>query len=418
MPSKQFTGIDLINYNPQDLSSEVISFGSGSGSGGTSPTFTSPGVASASGAASGFTDPGPPDGNFTLSMISQLVLEGDLDLSLAPIIPANAIISDIDVQVEYSAFASGQYTFQPVTSQLASASVQLAILLGANLCADLVVNEGESNSWDGTQTVTGTGSKNLSDHHIFSGLSISRDNFETDYSHITISSTAASGGGAASSPDVAGGSISTVIQLENFRITVTYTSEDTTFSVTPPSGDVEEGQQVTVEGPVEDLEFAFLIGDKVVPVIPKKISPTEVLIEVPAPPSDPCIASIAACPECEDCFTVCEEDLTSEECQACLETCFQCLENELESTEAAEECQQSSQEPPEIPAVLICGDPGTQFTGSVPLGDFTIIVANGSGLYRLVAGKTNDTLYQAARDGTTYDVKIPNPGGKTGFFRG
>jgi hypothetical protein len=44
-------------------------------------------------------------------------------------------------------------------------------------------------------------------------------------------------------------------------------------------------------------------------------------------------------------------------------------------------------------------------------------VAEASGIYELVDGKLTDTLYASARDGESYEVKIPNPNGKSGFFR-
>ncbi len=62
---------------------------------------------------------------------------------------------------------------------------------------------------------------------------------------------------------------------------------------------------------------------------------------------------------------------------------------------------------------------GTQFSGSVMLGTLEILIENGSGIYRIVPGKTNDTLYiNSAVDDTTADVKIPNPFAKTGFIGG
>jgi len=61
---------------------------------------------------------------------------------------------------------------------------------------------------------------------------------------------------------------------------------------------------------------------------------------------------------------------------------------------------------------------GVQFSGSVTLGTLDILLANASGIYTLVRGKTNDTLYSGARDGTTYDVKIPDPFAKTGYIGG
>jgi hypothetical protein len=99
-----------------------------------------------------------------------------------------------------------------------------------------------------------------------------------------------------------------------------------------------------------------------------------------------------------------------------MEACLDCLTQCLENLELAEECQGSTGTDGTTPTVVVIVV-GTQFSGTVALGNFTILVANGSGLYRFTLGKTNDTLYSAARDGSTYDVKIPNPGAKTGFFR-
>lgn len=59
---------------------------------------------------------------------------------------------------------------------------------------------------------------------------------------------------------------------------------------------------------------------------------------------------------------------------------------------------------------------GTQFSGSVALGPLlTIYFTDGSGIYRLVAGKTNDTLY-VNDTGNTIDVKIPDPFAKIAFI--
>ena len=61
---------------------------------------------------------------------------------------------------------------------------------------------------------------------------------------------------------------------------------------------------------------------------------------------------------------------------------------------------------------------GVQFSGSVTLGTLDILLTNASGIYKLTMGKRNDTLYSSARDGSTYNVKIPNPKAKTGFIGG
>lgn len=60
----------------------------------------------------------------------------------------------------------------------------------------------------------------------------------------------------------------------------------------------------------------------------------------------------------------------------------------------------------------------TEFSGSVPLGSLTILFENGSGVYQLTPGKTNDTLYNPDRDGSTTDKAFPSPYGKTGFVGG
>lgn len=56
------------------------------------------------------------------------------------------------------------------------------------------------------------------------------------------------------------------------------------------------------------------------------------------------------------------------------------------------------------------------FGGSVPAGTFRILYESGSGVYRIVANKRNDTLYTSL--GNTTDVKIPNPFADTGFIGG
>lgn len=70
-----------------------------------------------------------------------------------------------------------------------------------------------------------------------------------------------------------------------------------------------------------------------------------------------------------------------------------------------------------VVSVVATGD-GFQFSGPVSLGSITILTTNASGIYVLTSGKTSDTLYSSLRDGTTYDVKIPDPFAKTGFIGG
>lgn len=60
---------------------------------------------------------------------------------------------------------------------------------------------------------------------------------------------------------------------------------------------------------------------------------------------------------------------------------------------------------------------GLTFSGTVALGTLSVLLANASGIYILVQGKTNDTLYIA--NGAlpdTHNVAIPTPKFKTGFI--
>ncbi|MET0785163.1 MAG: hypothetical protein ABWY25_00455 [Paenisporosarcina sp.] len=194
-----------------------------------------------------------------------------------------------------------------------------------------------------------------------------------------------------------------------------YTTTAFPYTMTPASGDVEPGETIVISGPDVDSKTVggLVEPDKVIP-IPKKNDE----IPVPLPPTEECEECLAECPECDTCYDACLEDFESENCQECLENCLSCLEDCLEDLEEAEKCQQSQQDDPPTEIVIVICDPrGTKFYGSVPLGTLNILVARASGIYRLVDGKTNDTLYATARDGTTYDVAIPTPFGKTGFFR-
>ncbi len=61
---------------------------------------------------------------------------------------------------------------------------------------------------------------------------------------------------------------------------------------------------------------------------------------------------------------------------------------------------------------------GTTFSGSVFLGSIEILLVDGSGIYRIIANKRNDTIYEAssAPSPVTVDVAIPTPFAKTGFI--
>lgn len=67
---------------------------------------------------------------------------------------------------------------------------------------------------------------------------------------------------------------------------------------------------------------------------------------------------------------------------------------------------------------IVYVDNGTQFEGSLPLGQLlTIFFVDGTGIYTLVPNKTNDTLYVQDLDPVqTVEVEIPTPFAKTGFL--
>lgn len=71
---------------------------------------------------------------------------------------------------------------------------------------------------------------------------------------------------------------------------------------------------------------------------------------------------------------------------------------------------------PDLTSIPPSSDFPIQFSGRVLLGSLPVLIANASGIYALVPGKTNDTLYDRA--GTTVNFEIPSPFGKTGFIGG
>jgi hypothetical protein len=71
--------------------------------------------------------------------------------------------------------------------------------------------------------------------------------------------------------------------------------------------------------------------------------------------------------------------------------------------------------PPLVPPeVAVLGDGGLQLNGTVPL----TLLKDVSGIYTMVPGKTNDTLYDRQTGQDSVDVKIPDPTAKTGFIGG
>jgi hypothetical protein len=71
--------------------------------------------------------------------------------------------------------------------------------------------------------------------------------------------------------------------------------------------------------------------------------------------------------------------------------------------------------PPQIPPdIAVMGDGGLSLNGSVPL----TLLKDISGIYTLVPGKTNDTLYDRQTGQANIDVEIPDPSAKTGYIGG
>lgn len=70
------------------------------------------------------------------------------------------------------------------------------------------------------------------------------------------------------------------------------------------------------------------------------------------------------------------------------------------------------------PIDIVANVVSVEFSGSVSLGTLDILFENVSGIYQLTPGVKHDTLYSDSRDGTTIDVAIPSPFGKTGFVGG
>ncbi len=71
-----------------------------------------------------------------------------------------------------------------------------------------------------------------------------------------------------------------------------------------------------------------------------------------------------------------------------------------------------------ITAIVLDPTFSPTITGPIPIGSMEVVSANASGVYTIVPGKTDDTLYDNDDPGTTEDVKIPDPFFRTGFVGG
>jgi hypothetical protein len=409
MPIRTYTGLDLDLYNASfnDLGGSVA------------PTPSTPAQGIASMFASDTTLPGSND---SLTCLATISITGNFNYDAFPAIPDNALITKIDFSWNASTVQSATATATVGGDRDVVCHGIIEATLGFTPLTDSRLEALDSDTGTGSLSASISMTDNHNNHTIIEfDPPITKAQLETDYPSIFIqiqfpasSSFSANGGeGGSDTANITGS-----VGINDFNLAITYQSGPEVFTLDPSGGNVEIGSHITVTGPgAAEMTYAAIQGTLVIPIVPKIISPTEVSLEVPYPASDPCFDCIPECPNCDAAFVPCDADLTSQACQDALAECLDCLTECLESKELAEECQESSGNPPETPTpvVIICGGPG--FSGSVTLGNFVILVANGSGLYRFVMGKTNDTLYSVARDGTTYDVKIPNPGGKTAFFR-
>lgn len=419
MPQRTYSGIDLINY--------LTNFTPGAGPNPATPSTPSQGNASM------FVSANAVPGSVTCT--STLNVSGDFDFDAFPAIPNNALISEIDFSWDANITMAAS-----ANDPSCNVAGNCLVTLGVTDLTDSQIGGG-----DGPGLVSASLSQSTAYNlHTIIPLNITKAQLETDYGSIFfgfIMVLEASGS--------ANASITGTIGMDNFNLTITYEEGPATgMTITPASGNVEPSQilVVTVDpsnpnaANLKDLTYAAITEDgHVIPIIPQLIymepdayelltnNPDSepqyqriytVWLEVPSPSYGPCLDCIEDCPECTQAFAPCDEDLTGEACQAAMQACLDCLIDCLEDIELGEDCQQTSGTPPDSPTpVIIVAGGGTQFSGSVTLGSFVILVANGSGLYQFTPGLTHDILYRAARDGTTYNVKIPNPGGKTGFFR-
>lgn len=422
MPSRTYVGIDFINYTEQFTTNAGTDIANASGSNQMAKSISASGSDSAS--TGGATVSASNDYNFTYLMV------GDLDFDAFPAIPDNALITEVEVALDSEIVLSAEATWTPGTTgsaavQGASSTTVYRDWTGTfEPIPEVGALVSESDTGGVIATITGSDANHYTVVKTFdhSASPISKAALEASYTNWAVSlygagfatGTAGGVGGACTSEE----SISVV--GAGIRIIVTYESGSEMHITTDPTdgSNVKPGERIIVtdddhELDLSEFSYAMIINDRVVPLEPQETdNEWEIYLEVPWPPDDECAACWDACAICDSCGDPCDADLEGQDCTDCIAACLECITLCFESMGLAEECLDEGGEPG--PAVLILG---TQFSGSVRLGTFTILEAEASGIYRFVTGKTNDTIYTPARDGTTYDVRIPNPGGKTGLFR-
>lgn len=414
MPSRTFTGIDLLNYNFVATPTLTQINGSATANG----VNTSQGVATGTISGSINTVVG-----CDVEAQIEINISGDLPYDAFPALPSNVQVTGIDVQVEMSFNVSGSGTSAfPWDMGCNGTAEILADGSAGNIpFTALDLSQSDTDSAN-NPSVSISQSRTLSTHFTDTfGTPMSRADFVAQYQTLLIN-LIISGAGFRFFPQTITGAFSGTITLNNFRFLINY--EDLPVTMSPAGGQsVESGSRVTLTS--DDIDMTGLvpglvIGDKIVVLDPDSVSPTELVFTIPEPATPECLECFDDCPDCDDCITACEDDFDSAECQECLEECFDCLLECLDFEGLAEECLGAIPEDSDPqPVTVVLNDPtGTQFSGTVPLGTLFVITANGSGIYRIVTNKTNDTIYSSVRDGSTYDTKIPNPKFKTGFVRG
>lgn len=337
-------------------------------------------------------------------------------------IPLGSTISEVEVRNDYSLSATANSSSSP-PSGIGSNGITASLVSEVEF--NNIPNIGFSVSDSGLNSASVNASDAYSNVQVydFSDTPITRDELIEQFNNWNVTmemDTGSSEPVAFPSGGTADVSVVLGFAFSGIRVTVTYQDGPTQYTIEPSGGNGQPGQVIVVTGPGVGTgpppHFFFETDDGIIPVEPQIISDDEVWIELPYPATDDCYNCMPECPECDAAFIPCDEDFASEACQEAIEECLDCLTDCLEELSRSKECQASTQEPDEEePTVTLYI--GTQFSGNVALGQFIILNADGSGLYRFTIGHTHDTLYNGSRDGTTYNVKIPNPGGKTAPFR-
>lgn len=427
MPVRTYTAVDILNW--------VL--GAPAFTGTSTPNVTSSAGAISADSTDSDTDTGGVSAAAGVEQTGFVLATGNFDYDAFPAIPDNALITRVKLtgfglsgNVAATASVSGT-DVPPISDYLieigsvgntAATAGSSAAIGGLSVSGEASFAFQQVGQQGSTDSITDSGTNSVTDidELDLSGAPITKAQLAATYNLLAVGvSVNVESGAQVNDVDNdanASASMNWSAAVGSIQFEVTYEEGPFTITLNPSGGNVESGQQIAVTSPdvdVQTLNYAAIQNDKVIPL---KISPAGNLT-IPDPSPDPCTDCLGDCPECDDCVTACSEDLNSEACQECLQSCLDCLGTCLENLEAAEECQDSTQDPPgAVPITIICSD-GTQFGGSVPLGNFVILLTNGSGIYRLIPGQAKDVLYSSTRDGSTYDVKIPNPFAKTGFFR-